>query len=192
MSIHPLLIEVPDEFETERLLIRSPLRGDGAMLNAAILESLAELRPWMPWATKEPTLDESEENVRRARLKYLERSDLRLHLFDKGTGELVGSSGLHRINWDARKFEIGYWIRTSQSGRGLMTEAVAGIIDFAFGQLQANRVEIRCDARNTRSKRIAERLGFTLEGVLRSDSCDVEGKLSDTLLFACVRGQEFC
>ncbi len=122
MSMHSLLINVPDEFETERLFIRSPMWGDGALVNAAILESLDELRPWMPWATKEPTIDESEENVRRARLKYLERTDLRLHLFDKGTGELIGSSGLHQIDWEARKFEVGYWIRTSWGRRGLMME----------------------------------------------------------------------
>jgi len=191
MSHRPLLLTVPDEFETERLIIRSPLWGDGVMLNAAICESLDELRPWMPWAAKEPNIDESEENVRRARLNYLERSDLRLHIFYKETGNLIGSSGLHRIDWDARKFEIGYWIRTSWSRRGLMTEAVEGITLFAILQLQANRIEIRCDARNTRSSRIAERLGFTLEGVLRSDSCDVAEHLSDTMVFAKVRGQEF-
>lgn len=191
MGLHPLLLEVPDEFETQRLLLRSPVWGDGALVNKAILESLDALRPWMPWATKEPTVDESEENVRRARLRYLERSDLRLHVFEKETGELIGSSGLHRIDWEARKFEIGYWIRTLWGGRGFMTEAVAGIMDLAIIQLQANRVEIRCDARNLRSSAIAERLGFKLEGVLRSESCDVDGRARDTMVFAKVRGHEF-
>ena len=136
-------------------------------------------------------MDESEENVRRARLRYLERSDLRLHVFEKETGELIGSSGLHRIDWETRKFEIGYWIRTLWGGRGFMTEAVAGIVDFAIIQLQANRVEIRCDARNLRSSAIAERLGFKLEGVLRSESCGVDGRVRDTMVFAKVRGHEF-
>ncbi len=191
MSISPILLDIAEKFETERLIIRSPLWGDGAVINSAICESIEELRPWMPWAQQIPTIEQSEENVRVARLKFLERSDLRLHLFYKETGEFIGGSGLHRIDWTARKFEIGYWIRTSQSGKGLMTEAIDGITHFAIHQLSANRIEIRCDSNNIRSERIAERLGFTLEGILRSDIRDITGILRDTLVFAKVRGQEF-
>ncbi|WAH44550.1 GNAT family N-acetyltransferase [Alicyclobacillus fastidiosus] len=180
-----------EEFETDRLMIRSPRWGDGAAINMAIRESIAELRPWMPWAKQQPTIDESEENVRVARLKFLERSDLRLHIFHKETGEFIGGSGLHRINWEAKRFEIGYWIRTSQSGKGFMTEAVEGITNFAIDSLFANRIEIRCDSTNTRSARVAERLGFTLEGILRNETCDVSGSLRNTMIFAKVRGYEF-
>jgi len=191
VSDRPILLIVPEQFETKRLFIRAPLYGDGSMVNAAIHESIEELRPWMPWAQQTPTIDDSEENVRRARLKFMERSDLRLHLIDKETGEFIGGSGLHRIDWTVKKFEIGYWIRTSRSGNGLMTEAVDGITDFAINRLLANRIEIRCDSRNFRSMRIAERLGFTLEGILRSEKCDTTGALRNTIIFAKVRGQEF-
>lgn len=191
MSAHPILIEIAEQFETQRLIIRSPLWGDGVMVNAAIKESIAELQPWMPWAQQIPTVEQSEENVRLARIKFLERVDMRLHVFHKKTGEFIGASGLHRIDWMVKKFEIGYWIRTLQSGKGLMTEAVEGIQDFAINQLSANRLEIRCDANNIRSMRIAERLGFRLEGILRSDTLDVAGNLRDTMVFAKVRGQEF-
>ena len=191
MSEHLILIDIAEQLETQRLIIRSPLWGDGAMVNAAIKESIVELQPWMPWAQQIPTVEQSEENVRLARIKFLERADMRLHVFHKETGEFVGASGLHRIDWMVKKFEIGYWIRTSQSGKGLMTEAVEGIQDFAINQLSANRLEIRCDANNIRSMRIAERLGFRLEGILRSDTLDVTGNLRDTMVFAKVRGQEF-
>lgn len=184
-------MEFAEKFETERLVVRSPLWCDGAAMNRAIHESIEELRPWMPWAQQLPTVDESEENVRFARLKFMERSDLRLHIFSKETGEFIGGSGLHRIDWESRKFEIGYWIRTSQSGKGLMTEAVAGITKFAIDSLLANRVEIRCDSTNIRSARIAERLGYTLEGILRNEKCDVSGTLRNTMIFAKVRGYEF-
>ena len=55
----------------------------------------------------------------------------------------------------------------------------------------ANRIEIRCDARNVKSARVAERCGFILDGILRGDSLDVYGKLSDTMVFSKVRGKEF-
>lgn len=188
---NPMMLSFPESFETGRLLIRSPLYGDGLAVNQAIHESIEELRPWMPWAQSLPAPEETELNIRKARISFMERTDLRLLLFHKESGEFVGSSGLHRINWASRKFEIGYWLRTSRAGQGLMTEAVNGITDFAVRELGANRIEIRCDSRNERSRKVAERAGYTLEAVLRGDECDVSGELSDTLVFAKVRGAEF-
>ncbi|AIQ45089.1 acetyltransferase [Paenibacillus sp. FSL R7-0273] len=189
--VEPILLDIPEHFESRRLLIRPALWGDGAAVNEAVRESLKELRPWMPWADSLPTPDQSEASIRRSRLEFLERKDMRLLLFQKGTGILVGSSGLHRIDWQTRKFEIGYWVRTSYSRQGYITEAVQAIADFAVAELGANRIEIRCDARNVHSARVAERSGFTLEGILRNDKCDVDGQLRDTMIFARVRGVEY-
>ena len=184
--IPPILNDFPDAFETPRLLIRSPLPGDGPETYAAALESLDRLRPWLPWARDEPTLEASEANVRGARCAFLERSDLRLHLLLKGTGTLVGSSGLHRIDWSVPKFEIGYWCRTRFEGQGYITEAVRGITRFAFEILGAVRVEIRCDADNRRSRKVAERVGYHLEGELRNFSRLSDGCVRNLLLFSLI------
>jgi RimJ/RimL family protein N-acetyltransferase len=188
---NPILISIPESFESNRLLIRAPLWEDGFKVNEAVKESIEELRPWMPWAQNIPTLEESEIGIRKARLMFLERTDLRLLLFLKETGQLVGSSGLHRIDWQARRFEIGYWVRSTFKGRGYITEAVEAITHYAINELKANRIEIRCDSRNVRSARVAERLGYTMEGVLRNHTCDVNGTLRSTMIFAKVRGVEF-
>ena len=87
----------------------------------------------------------TEESLRKAIAQFITREDLRFHLFSKETGEFVGSSGLHRIDWSIPKFEIGYWLSTEFEGNGYMTEAVQRIEQFAFEQLGARRVEIRCD-----------------------------------------------
>jgi RimJ/RimL family protein N-acetyltransferase len=120
----PIISSIPESFESNRLLIRAPIWNDGLQLNEAIRESIDDLRPWMPWAQNVPAPEESEINIRRARLKFLERTDLRLLLTLKVTGKLIGSSGLHRIDWQSLKFEIGYWVRTSFGGQGYITEAV--------------------------------------------------------------------
>lgn len=182
--MNPLLLDLPTEFETDRLLIRMPLPGDGAVTCESINHSLPELKPWMPFAQKEQTIEDTEINIRQAYINFLNRTDLRLLVFKKDTGEFVASSGLHRINWEVPKFEIGYWIDTRFSGNGYMTEAVQGITDFAVRELKARRVEIRCDALNVKSRAIPERLGFTLEGILKSESISVEGELRDTCVFA--------
>jgi RimJ/RimL family protein N-acetyltransferase len=180
----PILLDFPDSFETERLLIRSPLPGDGPELHAAIKESLNELTPWMPWPKKHRTVEDSEAGSRRARVAFLERSELRLHLYLKGTDTLVGSSGLQGIDWEVPKFEIGYWCRTRFTGRGYTTEAVRGITAFAFEALGARRVEIRCDSRNLPSTRVAEVAGFRLEGKLRNNEVGTDGVPRDTLIYA--------
>lgn len=186
-NFNPLLLSIPESFESNRLLIRAPLWGDGIKLNEAVIESINELKPWMPWAQTIPTVEESEVVIRRARLKYLERTDLMLLLISKDTGQLIGSSGLHRIDWQSRKFEIGYWVRTAYSGKGFITEAADAITNFAVQELKANRIEIRCDSRNIRSARVAERLDYMLEGVLRIEKCAVDGSLRDTMVFSKVR-----
>ncbi|AJE50456.1 GNAT family N-acetyltransferase [Paenibacillus polymyxa] len=188
---NPILLSFPEQFQTERLTIRAPQWGDGAAVNEAIRESVHELRPWLPFARNLPTEEESEIRSRQARLKFLDRSDMVLYIFDTASGQFVASSGLHRMNWDARRFEIGYWLRTSWIGKGIVTEAVHGVTDFAIQHLHANRLEILCDSRNTRSAKVAERAGFTLEGILRNVECDEEGNMVHHMVFAKVRGIEF-
>lgn len=174
----------PDHFETERLLIRAPLPNDGRAVNAAISESLAELRPWMGWAQTAQSVAETETWVREAALRFRTHEDLPLLLFRKSDDLFVGGSGLHNIDWEVPRFEIGYWVRTSLSRQGYITEAVNGIVAFAFDTLNAIRLEIRCDARNGRSAAVAERVGFTREARLRCHSRAPDGKLRDTLVFA--------
>jgi len=180
----PILIDFPESFETERLLIRSPLPGDGQELHAAVGESIEELTPWMPWPKEHRTVEDSEASARRARVAFLQRSELRLHLYLKGTDTLVGSSGLQGIDWEVPKFEIGYWCRTGFTGRGYITEAVLGITEFAFDALGARRVEIRCDSRNLPSARVAERAGFLLEGELHNNEVGADRRLANTLIYA--------
>lgn len=178
------MMDFPEAFETERLLIRSPMPGDGPKLHAAVRESMEELLPWMPWPAGHATVEDSEAIAREARVRFLERNELRMHLWLKGTETLVGSSGLHHIDWEVPKFEIGYWCRTGMTGRGYATEAVRGVAAFAFDVLGAKRVEIRCDPLNRPSARVAQLAGFRLEGELRNDARGTDGGLRNTLVFS--------
>jgi ribosomal-protein-serine acetyltransferase len=186
--MNPLLMEFPTEFYTERLVIRMPKPGDGKAVHEAIQNSLEELKPWMPFAQNGQTEEETESNIREAYASFIKREDMRLLIFHKETGEFIASSGLHRINWSIPKFEIGYWIDTRHSGKGYITEAVQGISNFAFTELKARRVEIRCDSKNVKSRKIPEVLGFTLEGILKNEGLSADGKeLRDTCVYAMVK-----
>lgn len=183
----PEQIDVPEEFESERLIIRAPRPGDGAELNAAIRESFDDLRPWMTWADHIPEVAETEANVLACCDKFRARTELRLLLFLKGTDTLIGSSGLHSIDWSVPKFKIGYWVRSSYAGKGYITEAVNAITEFAFRELRARRVAISMDSRNARSQMVAERAGFEFEGTMRNDFREADGSLTDTLVYAKIR-----
>ncbi len=183
--MNPILHDFPDAFETERLLIRAPRPGDGAEVNAAIQESLESLRRWMPWAQEGITPEETEANIRQACAAWVQRTDLRLHLYLRETGAFVGSSGLHRIKWEVPLFEIGYWCRQRYQGQGYITEAVRGITRFGFEVLGANRMEIRCASPNGRSRAVAERAGYTMEAELRNQG-RTDGELRSTLIFSLI------
>lgn len=186
--MNPILRDVPFSFESERLLIRGPQAGDGAIIRPAVLESHDELKQWMPWAVNVPSEEEYEALVRQWHLDYLGRTELKMLLFEKESGHYIGSSGLHGIEWKVPQFEIGYWARTSCVGRGFITESTKAITDFAFEQLGAERVQIRVDTQNLKSVAIPKRLGYTLEGTLRKESRHhLTNELRDLFMFAKVR-----
>lgn len=186
--MQPILRDFPNHFETERLLVRAPSRGDGLAVYEATIESLAELRAWpasLPWACKEPTLEESEAFCRVGQSAFLARTDLPLLVFLKDEpNTLIGCTGLHRFNWAVPKFEIGYWGRTSYLGKGLMTEAIQGVTRFGFSHLGARRIESLPDEANIPSRRIVERCGYKLEGILHNERIDPSGALHNTCVYA--------
>ncbi|MGK7378738.1 GNAT family N-acetyltransferase [Planococcus sp. 1R117A] len=177
--------EIPDEIKTERLLLRMPKPGDGKAVNAAIRSSIKELKPWLPFAQQVPSIEETEIDVLEAHINFLKREVLRYVIFNKETGEFIGSTGFHAIEWNIPKMEIGYWIETRWSGFGYMAEAVSALSELALDDFGCKRLEIRCDAENVKSRTIPENLGFVLEGVLHNDELSVDGKnLTDTCIYA--------
>ncbi len=188
----PILLDFPDSFETERLLIRAHKAGDGQAVNNALIESIHNLKQWLPmaWTQNVQTVAETEELIRRWAIMWITREDLRFGLYRKSDGLYVGGCGLHRPDWDVMRFEIGYWVRASLEGQGFVSEAGVGVTAFAFNMIGAERVELRCDSLNDRSIAVARRAGYTLEGNLRNNYANANGVgLRDTLVFSLLRGE---
>ena len=81
---------------------------------------------------------------------------------------IVGYTSMHLVKGpEDETGELYYWIASDHQGNGLITKSCAALISVAFGQLELHRVMIRAARNNTRSRRIPERLGFTLEGYNR-------------------------
>jgi ribosomal-protein-serine acetyltransferase len=187
--MNPILLDIPIQLETERLILRAPKpSGDGSIVNKAIIDSLNELKSWLPFAQKLPTVEETEANLREAHINYLKRKSFRFLIFHKDTNEFIGITSFEGVVWDIPKSEIGYWINTEFSGKGFMLEAVKEISKFGLNQLGFKRIEIRCESANFKSRSIPEKLGFELEGTLKNDDLSADGsKLTDTCVYSIVR-----
>lgn len=161
---------------------------------APTLERLLEAnRRWLdPWM---PTLPEgfSETDVRRsiflenqeakrgARLDLgiflreppdedLSVGDVARHPRRGSCGPLVGRIALHTLQWGIiRSAGVGYWIDERHAGRGMMTEALATLVSFAFEEVRLHRIWAGIQPKNLRSTRLVERLGFTREGLHRQE-----------------------
>ncbi len=183
-SPSPLLIDIPDALDGPNVRVRPYRPDDAQALWDAVQESREHLAPWMPWVHEYQEPDDAREFLIRAQARWQLREDLSVAIVERESGRLLGGSGLHRMNWPLRTFEIGYWLRRGAEGRGYVSEAVQLLTRLAFDSLDANRVEIRMDTRNERSRRVAERLGFVLEGTLRRAAADADGRPTNVHVFA--------
>lgn len=177
-------IHIPFPIETDRLILRNVLPGDGAALFDAKKESLEELRPWMPWAKELGTVEDNEKVAIENHERFLSREDIMILGFLKKGGRLVISTGLHRMNWDLRIFEIGYWVRTPDAGKGYATESTNALIRYAFNALSATKVAICHSTGNEGSRRVIEKLGFEKEGVFKRDARLPDGTITDKHWYA--------
>ena len=145
--------------------LRSLALQDAEELHALIVANLDHLRTWLPWVSPERTLDDTRSFVLEVSLEEARTGGPAAGIFV--TGRLAGVCQL-RADPLRRLADIGYWLAAEHQGKGLMTRAVAALLDHGFDVLGLGKVEIHCATGNRRSRALPERLGFTQEGVLRA------------------------
>lgn len=157
----PILLNLPEVIETERLTIRPMKTGDGASVFEAVEESRDHLKLWLPWVDSVKSPIDSEITAREFYTEFLLRKAF--HFIILKENNFIGICGFNHVDWDIPSAAIGYWCRTSAQSNGYMQEAVAGITHYGFGAMGLKRISILCDGRNVKSINLAERLGFNLE-----------------------------
>ncbi len=123
------------------------------------------LRQWLPWVDAVGSVQDEEEFIRKALDQFAANGAFHCGIFIDDA--FAGGIGLHPIDHANRKVELGYWLDAAHERRGLMTHACRAMIDHVFDALRLNRVIIYCAVENHRSRAVAERLGFKLEGIAR-------------------------
>jgi RimJ/RimL family protein N-acetyltransferase len=186
VALNPVLIDVPMPIRTSRLLIRPKQIGDGASTSAAVAETWDELHKWMRWAENREafTAESMEIRNRQVMASFILRESLELIGLEAATGEAVIWCGLHDIDWQGHQCDTGYWVRKSAQGQGFATEAANALVRYAFGALGMRRIGLTHARGNEASRRIAEKLGFSFEGIQRSASILPGGNSADRYCYA--------
>ncbi|PZO88542.1 MAG: N-acetyltransferase [Micavibrio aeruginosavorus] len=181
---NPIMIDVPMPIETPRLILRNVMPGDGKATFEAKQESYEDLKKWMPWAKELGTEEDLEVVARKNYAEFILREDIMILGFEKATGKFVIGTGLHRMDWDAGYFEIGYWVRSSAHGQGYATESTNALLRYAFNALGAQKVGICHAGGNDASRRVIEKLGFIPRGVIEDNNILPTGERTSRHWFA--------
>jgi ribosomal-protein-serine acetyltransferase len=168
----------------ENILLRLPDMTDAPALFALFEQNRDHLTEWQDWPNAIQTLGDCRQFILRHQRENAEGKTLGcLILFQE---KLVGMCELTYIVPLLRKAEIGYWIAEEYEGKGIVSQSCRGLIAHAFGTMKLNRLALKFkhvskDNENIRSRRVAERLGFTQEGILRQDGM-TKGVLMDMVM----------
>ncbi len=158
------------KLETDRLILQRFTRRDAVTLDDAIRVSLTDLNQWLPWARMDYASGDTSAFIRDSIQAWKEGRawDFSIRLLDD-PGRHVGNVSLWTVSKLGKIAEIGYWVRSDETNRGICTEAVDRLLGEAFGSLGYHKVVLRIAVGNEASDRVAEKLGFTKEGVLREE-----------------------
>jgi len=158
-----------ERYAADHVIVRSFRPADAEHLHAAVRESIDEVAPYETWCHAGYTLDEASEYVD----WWIEARERRMAYYyvveDKKSEHFLGVCGLSDYSTEHRHAMLGYWIRTSWTGRGVATQAARRVCEAGFSDLDLIRISIMVPIGNPASGRVARKLGATQEGLLRSE-----------------------
>lgn len=156
--------------ESERLVLQRFARRDQATLDDAIRASLPELNQWLPWARLDYEIADTSSFIRDSMQAWKEDRawDYSIRFRDRPDRH-VGNISMWTVSKMGKIAELGYWVRSDEASKGVCTEAAGLLLHEAFEGMGYHKVTLRIAVGNEASDRVAEKLGFTREGVLREE-----------------------
>ena len=174
----------PDRIHTERFLLRRFARKDADAILEAVQASLPDLAKWLPWAHENYTRDEAVAYVRDSAQSWKEGRAFDFAIRSPNDpGHHMGNMSIWHVSRLGKVGEIGYWVRTDATSNGIATETAEAMLGLGFGTLGMHKITLRIAVGNEASDRVAEKLGFTREGILREE-LKVNGAWLDHTLYS--------
>ena len=155
---------------TERFVLQPFRRRDIDPLFRAVRDSKAELSEFLPWAALPYTRAHAARFVKESIHSWKETRAYDFAIRRPQTpGHHVGNVSVWHLSRSSHNGEIGYWIRTVETGLGIGTEVARAALKIGFEELGMHRIVLRIAIGNLPSERIARKLGFVMEGILREE-----------------------
>ncbi len=167
-----LLLELPTQIESDRLIIRKYKKSDGQELFDLLErnDNRTFLKEHVDEATDVKSLEDAKKRVVKLSADWKAKNRFVMGIWEKKTNTFIGNIWIEPKHWDVPSFEIGYYLDKGYIGKGLATEAAKKSIEFIFEELKAHKVIIITRDSNERSYKLAERLRFVKEGHFRESN----------------------
>ena len=167
------------------ILIRPFRIRDPAPVYEAIQESVAHVSPWMPDLNSSLSRADVAAWIETRPEAWATGIAYNFAIIDAEDGTFLGGCGLSHIHRTHRFANLFYWVRSSQTGRGVATAATRLLARFGFDELALIRIEIVVAVDNQASLRVAEKAGAMQEGILRN-RVRLHGKVHDAVMFSLI------
>lgn len=168
-----------------KILVRRLRPADAPSLYAAVQASLPELCAWMPWCHAAYALADSVAWIEFTQEAWDAGREFPLGVFDAASGQVIGGTGVNQINKPSRMGNVGYWVSTPHTGRGVARAAARHAAELGFGTLALTRLEILALHHNFASQRVAESLGALRECRARNRLV-LHGQVHDAIVYSLV------
>jgi RimJ/RimL family protein N-acetyltransferase len=180
----------PEPPLADEVVALRPWRADDAPVVVATLDGDPEIARWLDQVPQPYGLDQAREYLAACRRGWEEGSGASFAVLDAADGRVLGSLGIRLADLPDGVAEAGYWTAREARSRGVATHALRLAARWILGHEGIERLQLRTDALNVSSQRVAEKAGFTREGVLRSLHYNPRlGRRVDFVMFSLLPGE---
>jgi len=161
-------VPYPHDLSDGVVRLRAYRDDDAEALAEAVRESVGTAGPWLAWARADYDTATAQDWIRLCKQAWLLGDGFEMIIVDAQTGRFLGGMGINQRHREHRFANLGYWVRESEHGKGIVTRAGKLVLPWAFDVVGVTRVEIVAAHDNLPSRKAAERIGGTFEGMLRN------------------------
>jgi RimJ/RimL family protein N-acetyltransferase len=180
----------PEPPLADEVVTLRPWHADDAPAVAAAIDGDAEIVRWLDQVPQPYGLDDAREYIAACRRGWDEGTAVSFAVVDAADGKLLGALGLRVADLPTGVAEARYWVARGARGRGVATHALQLAARWILGRAGIERLQLRTEALNVQSQRVAEKAGFTREGVLRSLHYNARlGRRVDFVMFSLLPGE---
>jgi ribosomal-protein-serine acetyltransferase len=156
--------------------------NDADKLYRLVRQSVTELSVWLPWCRADYSRNDTDDWIRHSSKVWSHRSEFPMAIINCDSNEVLGGVGVNKIDWETKTGNLGYWVGTPWTGRGIARTAARQAAEFAFSELQLKTLEILCHPDNIASRKVAESLGALNDGI-RANHIELHGITVDAVVY---------